>query len=335
MADAAGAPVHLGDPEEVFRRLFRNGDPDADEFSDFTDFALLKLSGRAAEGGVVRILCHLINHRYRLVMRNAAATGTLLNHFLVPGLQLYLAERSVAYTVDDYSSPGDKRTIQVQLTFAGPEVRSYFQAKFEGGVRANRTLVYQAVPPAVDLAREFPPSGGPFDGIIAHLTRECHGNVHDKGVVLVTSSPPFSDAPCYLAKNVVDGSADTFFTSADFPSGDWRDIPHTRNNWICLDFQEQRVVVTHYSIRTASQSHRGNANPRSWIVEVSADGENWVEIDKKEDTNVLNDGNVTTMFKATAAVEGRFVRLVNVGRNHYGSDKLFISGIEIFGTLTQ
>jgi hypothetical protein len=44
-----------------------------------------------------------------------------------------------------------------------------------------------------ELAKQFPPSvkkGKYFDvpdGVIAHLTRECGGNVHDRDVVDVTS----------------------------------------------------------------------------------------------------------------------------------------------------
>jgi hypothetical protein len=334
MANSARSVMVLWNPEDVLRNLFRNGDPDSDEFSDFTDFAVLKVPGQAAEGGVVRILCHLINRRYRLVMRNAAATAALLNHFLVPGLRLHAAEQSVSYTTDDYSATGHRRALQVRLTFAGPEVRGYFEGKFAGGVCANGRLVDRGIVALARPSRDFPLSNHPLNGIIAHLTRQCGRNVDDARIVLVTSSPPFNDTPTYAPKNVVDLAANSFFTSADFRP-DTKNIPHTRNNWICLDFQERRVVVAHYTIGTSSLSTCGNANPSSWIVEVSVDGKNWVEIDKRENTNDLNASNVMATFKAAATAEGRFVRFVNVGKNHCGSDRLFISTFEIFGTLIE
>ena len=48
----------------------------------------------------------------------------------------------------------------------------------------------------------------PLDGIIAHLTRECGGNVHEKGVVGVSSINFLSG---YEPKNVVDLGTNKYF----------------------------------------------------------------------------------------------------------------------------
>ena len=52
----------------------------------------------------------------------------------------------------------------------------------------------------------------PLNGIIAHLTRECGGNVHQKGVVEVTAS--YERQPCYI-DNVVDLSRNTIWVADD------------------------------------------------------------------------------------------------------------------------
>jgi hypothetical protein len=82
------------------------------------------------------------------------------------------------------------------------------------------------------------------NGIIAHLARECGGNVHDRNVVDVTcglfeteafGTSPHSGAyendPNFVPKNVVDLETDSCLASA------FRDkantIPHTRNDWAC------------------------------------------------------------------------------------------------------
>ena len=62
----------------------------------------------------------------------------------------------------------------------------------------------------------------PLDGIIAHLTRECGGNVHAKGVVKVTASGFLGD---HEPENTVDLKSHSYFRSADSP-----------NSWICYDF---------------------------------------------------------------------------------------------------
>jgi len=94
--------------------------------------------------------------------------------------------------------------------------------------------------------------GQSFYGIIAHLTVECDGNVHDKGVVCVTGKSRASDL--HHERNAVDfGGSDGIYYSDDGPG-----------QWLCLDFGERRVRLTHYSL--ASQSIK------SWLLEVSEDG---------------------------------------------------------------
>jgi hypothetical protein len=98
------------------------------------------------------------------------------------------------------------------------------------------------------------------DRIVAHLTRECGGNVHDCHVVDVTSgsfekethganphSGAYDNHPYNVAKNAADLEADSVFGSAFRDR--WEDIPQTKNNWVCYDFKERRIVPTHYTIR--------------------------------------------------------------------------------------
>jgi hypothetical protein len=98
-------------------------------------------------------------------------------------------------------------------------------------------------------------------GIIAHLTRECGGNVHDRNVITVTSgsferetqganphSGVFDNKAEYAAKNVADLETDSRFYSAFREKK--KDIPHARNNWLCYDFKERRTVPTYYTVRT-------------------------------------------------------------------------------------
>jgi hypothetical protein len=86
------------------------------------------------------------------------------------------------------------------------------------------------------------------DGITAHLTKTRQGNVHDRKIVAVTSSKTLNDKVSkYAAKNVTDLESDSCFRSA-FRSNS-EDIPHTRNNRVCYDLKERRIVPSH-TIRT-------------------------------------------------------------------------------------
>jgi hypothetical protein len=183
------------------------------------------------------------------------------------------------------------------------------------------------------------------DGIIAHLTRECGGNVHDRNVIEVTSgsfeketvganpdSGAYDNQPHCAAKNAADLETVSCFFSAYRTRKE--DIPHTRNNWICYDFKERRIVPTHYTIRT-HRNDLGWAHLKSWLVETSMDGENWREVAHEEDNKQLNGYLFIATFPVAGGEECRFIRLVNIGRNHMGNDCLVISAWEIFVNLIE
>ena len=133
--------------------------------------------------------------------------------------------------------------------------------------------------------------GMPLDGIIAHLTRKCGGNVHKKGVVEVTGSSWATGSEPHVA----DLGTNLHFQSNDEP-----------NSWICYDFKERRVAPTSYSIRMCCWGFM-----RSWVLEVSDDGMNWEVIDRQENSNDLKGAFMTHNFVLSAPPSGsfRFVRL--------------------------
>jgi hypothetical protein len=61
-----------------------------------------------------------------------------------------------------------------------------------------------------------------------------------------------------------------------------------------------------------------------------------LEVDHKEDNAELNARDVTSTFRVANANElCRFLRLVNIERNHFGDDCLVMSSWEIFGWLIE
>jgi hypothetical protein len=103
---------------------------------------------------------------------------------------------------------------------------------------------------------------------------------------------------------------------------------------VCYNFKERRIVPTHYTIRTFSGGP-GDSHLKSWLVETSADGENWREVAREEDNEQLNDSRFTGTFGFAGGGEYRFIRLVNIGRNHFGNDCFWISAWEIFGSFIE
>jgi hypothetical protein len=195
----------------------------------------------------------------------------------------------------------------------------------------------------IELIRNFVggvtllPSNGAnsLTGIIAHLTRECRGNVADRGVVAVTSS--FSGAIAGRCIGAAKNAADLETNSASISDFRWRpeDIPHTRNNMICYEFRRVWVYPTHYAIRSWCKAGPNGPHLKNWCVETSMDGKVWRQIDSREDNSDLNDQDVTRTFDVANYEMCRFVRLVNIGKNHRGNDCLCLSALEIFGCLVS
>jgi hypothetical protein len=101
------------------------------------------------------------------------------------------------------------------------------------------------------------------------------GNVHDRGIVNVTSSSVATDHPTPAPKNVVDFDNKIGFASLD-----------SRNEWICFDFKDRCIRLSHYSIRSYHLDATA-AHARSWVIEGSGDHRNWVVQDERSNDNQL------------------------------------------------
>ena len=162
-----------------------------------------------------------------------------------------------------------------------------------------------------------------LDGVIAHLTRECGGNVHDRGIVNVTGTSVCEGKP----ENVADLGTDSLYWSRN-----------RENAWICYDFKERRVIPTSYSVMSCTDN-RGGWHPKSWVIEVSNDGteNSWTKLDCRDNNDDLNYKLVTVNFKISRVPREsfRFFRFRQTGKNHHRSDSLALCSLEIFGTLVE
>jgi hypothetical protein len=136
----------------------------------------------------------------------------------------------------------------------------------------------------------------------------------------------------YAAKNASDLKSGSLFSSAYREKEE--DIPRTRNNWVCYDFKERRIVPTHYAIRT-NAGDPGGWHLKSWLVETSANGESWREVAREKNNKQVNGSSFTGTFAVAGGGECRFIWLVNIGKNHSGYDAFMISAWEIFGSLFE
>jgi hypothetical protein len=146
-----------------------------------------------------------------------------------------------------------------------------------------------------------PTSAGPLERIIAYLTKQCGGDLHERDVFRVTSS---SGNPKILV-----AGTDSCLLFAEQP-----------NQWVGHEFRRVAIRPTHYSIKSCT-----GPKLRSWVVEASDDGASWIEIDRKDGDSSLDSNNVVQVFLMTAQRQCRFVRLRQTDRNHQGTTAVQIS----------
>jgi hypothetical protein len=97
------------------------------------------------------------------------------------------------------------------------------------------------------------------------------------------------------------------------------------------DFHELRVRLTHYTIQRAI-----SAKLRSWIVESSLDGGEWVEIDREPSLpsrDLVFRGWSNHSFAVAGSPECRFIRVTHRKDNSEVSEEVWRRNFEIFGTL--
>jgi hypothetical protein len=162
------------------------------------------------------------------------------------------------------------------------------------------------------VAFRFAPDA-PLSGIVACLWKI-------DGVV-VTASSSYSDSPEHGPRNI-----------ADFADPSWFSTKNEPNPWVCYDFGDKRVRLSHYTIRSQDwdQNH-----PKNWNLEGSVDGDTWIELDRRERISSLDGELRVATFQVTKTADVRMVRLVATGLNTSGTRALVLSAMEVFGEVFE
>jgi hypothetical protein len=159
-------------------------------------------------------------------------------------------------------------------------------------------------------------SSGELKGILSLLSSRQGGNAHDLKIMTITASSERNRQ--YPAKMLCDSKPKGYFCTADGV-----------NQWICFDFQDRAVLLTHYAIKSARPGYL-----RSWVLECSEDGDGWETLDEH-----TNDPKLCTdqpmVFPVTMSEERCFLRIRQTGKNDCGTRCLVVSHFELFGTLLE
>ena len=161
--------------------------------------------------------------------------------------------------------------------------------------------------------------GKRHEHIIRHLSKQCHGNVHRKNVIRVT---PSSKDKMHDVENIVEQNDSHFATKNE------------SNSWVKFDFKERKVLLDSYTL-ISPEWEPNDFHLKSWILEVSNDDQNYIEIDRHEDCNLLNGSLYRETFEVSCSIPQRYIRLRQIGPNWCGFNNLVINSIEFSGYLYE
>jgi hypothetical protein len=159
--------------------------------------------------------------------------------------------------------------------------------------------------------------GGEWDGIINYLTKECCGNVHEKGIVNITSSGDH----CNECWRVTDYEwKDRWFSTS------------TANSWICFDFKDKCVSLQNYTLKSKCTERWYFIE---WQIEGSNNGETWTILDNRN-TRELCGQSIVKTYECSKVTPNEFfhlIRMKQTGKSSSGDNYFGLSGIEFFGIM--
>jgi hypothetical protein len=106
------------------------------------------------------------------------------------------------------------------------------------------------------------------------------------------------------------------------------------NQWMSVDLGEGRLlVVDHYCLRHGRATNMFRL--RHWCLEGSLDGSAWVTLKEHVDDDSLPPQSYSVSNWAVPGVQEalRYFRVLQIGLNSDGSNRMYCAGIELYGSL--
>lgn len=156
-----------------------------------------------------------------------------------------------------------------------------------------------------------------FKGIFNYLTKSSNGNIHEKGIINITSNYINSNHP----KNLLD------FNENNYYSGKFK-----QDCRACFDFKDKEIEISHYSIKLAVSP----GYLKNWVIKISSNGNEWTTIHSMSNYSGLEGNNLIKAFQTEPNHFARYFRFRNTGdfwecENYY----LRIGCIEFYGRLKE
>ncbi|OHS95288.1 hypothetical protein TRFO_38629 [Tritrichomonas foetus] len=160
----------------------------------------------------------------------------------------------------------------------------------------------------------------PYRGIISYLNEISHGDSLQSGLIDISASTCL-DLHKMNPRNVIHNDANYFASK------------NLANQFITINLKRP-AIITGYTLATCrSMSHAEHI--KSWVFEVSRDGQRWVIADEQKNHRGMNQAGAFYTFKLEKSMKCSQVRIRSIGPNWEGSDYLSIATIELFGQIIK
>jgi hypothetical protein len=153
-------------------------------------------------------------------------------------------------------------------------------------------------------------------GILASMKTKASQNIHDEGLVEITASS--IDHRSSRPPKII----------ADYDHNDTFTTNNSANSWIRVNFMNRSIKPMSYVLRVGDWNR-----PKNWVLEGSNDRISWIELDRRENTDLPN--FAVRRFPVAKSEEVRMIRLRQTGKNANGSDYLTIGSFDVSGTLLE
>lgn len=166
-----------------------------------------------------------------------------------------------------------------------------------------------------------------FSGLLNFLGQGQPIRALTDGIINITASSIVNTKDIHQPRNALIYDDDKkIFHSKDEP-----------NSWLCVDFKERKVNITHYSIKSHGYGGKGYCHPQTWSVEGSNDSSHWEELDSRSNEGSLDDRSASNTFEARNEAHKRnyyrYVRIMQKGKNTRNDNCFAFSSIEFFGSI--
>jgi hypothetical protein len=156
----------------------------------------------------------------------------------------------------------------------------------------------------------------PFDGIFNFLARQAGGNPHQAGLVTLEAS----SSQVGSVMRILDYDSNEYFATRD-----------AAGQWIKFEFNQHRISLSGYSYKT--HSVQGNGHSKSWRVDGTSDGMNWISIHVVTNTSLLLGYGAVYTVSFVYTDFFKIIRFTQTDTNSMNYNNFRVANIEFFGKL--